>query len=165
MAAAAISRRHMTRPSFKRDGDGDMDLGLPCDFGSESDVFRATVLWEKIVLHLERSVKRGLRSQGLRIFGNCFPGYKAVDCLVVYLNTIIPKTVQRSQVLILCDKLLMTGVMEGVRSKDNSEFRENNLYRFTGKHFWESETPSSQDEAGLVSRNYGTLLCLRWPNQ
>ena len=120
----------------------------------QTETFKATLLWEKIVIHLERSVKRGKRSQGLRTFQNCFPGSKAVDCLTVYLNTILPKTVKRSQVQVLCQKLLLTSVIEDVRSKEKTVFREGRLYRFTGNHFWEEgHVSSSQDEVVSTSRD------------
>ncbi len=149
----------------RQDIDGEMEqLAFTCEFGSEADVFRATVLWDKIVVHLERSVKRGRRSQGLRIFVNCFLGSKAVECLVVYLNTILPKTVQRAQVLILCEKLLITGVIQDVRSKEKTAFRENKLYRFTGNHFWEAEVISSQDESLVRFTAIYFLLGLNYQN-
>ena len=110
----------------------------PCDSHLTSDPFRATMLWEKIVIHLERTVKSGRHTLGLRTFDNCFHGSKAVDSLVVYLNTILPKTIKRNQAIVLCEKLLETGVIQQVKEKQ--EFREKGLYRFTHSHFW--ETPS-----------------------
>ena len=100
--------------------------------------FQATLLWEKIVMHLERSVKSRRRTRRLRTFEDCFPGSKAVECLTDYLNTILPKTIQRSQVRTLCQKLLLTGVIEDVKNKEKSVFQEGRLYRFTGYHFWET---------------------------
>ena len=105
---------------------------------TKTDAFGATLLWEKIVMHLERSVKSRRRSQRLRTFEDCFPGSKAVECLTDYLNTILPKTIQRSQVRTLCQKLLLTGVIEDVKNKEKSVFQEGRLYRFTGYHFWET---------------------------
>ena len=101
--------------------------------------FQATLLWEKIVMHLERSVKSRRRTRRLRTFEDCFPGSKAVECLTDYLNTILPKTIQRSQVRTLCQKLLLTGVIEDVKNKEKSVFQERRLYRFTGYHFWKPE--------------------------
>ena len=105
---------------------------------AKTDAFGATLLWEKIVMHLERSVKSRRRSQRLRTFEDCFPGSKAVECLTDYLNTILPKTIKRSQVRTLCQKLLLTGVIEDVKNKEKSVFQEGRLYRFTGFHFWET---------------------------
>ena len=105
---------------------------------AKTDAFGATLLWEKIVMHLERSVKSRRRSQRLRTFEDCFPGSKAVECLTDYLNTILPKTIKRSQVQTLCQKLLLTGVIEDVKNKEKSVFQEGRLYRFTGFHFWET---------------------------
>ena len=103
--------------------------------------FQATLLWEKIVMHLERSVKSRRRTRRFRTFEDCFPGSKAVECLTDYLNTILPKTIQRSQVRTLCQKLLLTGVIEDVKNKEKSVFQEGRLYRFTGYHFWDTEEP------------------------
>ena len=103
--------------------------------------FQATLLWEKIVMHLERSVKSRRRIRRLRTFEDCFPGSKAVECLTDYLNTILPKTIKQSQVRTLCQKLLLTGVIEDVKSKEKSVFQDGRLYRFTGFHFWEPEAP------------------------
>ena len=111
---------------------------------AKNDAFRATLLWEKIVMHLERSVKCGRRIQGWRTFDNCFPGYKAVECLVAYLNTILPKHIKRSQVQTLCQKLLLTDVIEDVKNREKCMFQESRLYRFTHKHFW--GVPAWQDE-------------------
>ena len=110
-----------------------------CEVDAHTDVFRATLLWEKIVIHLERTVKRGRRTQGLRTFEDCFMGSKAVDCLTAYLNTILPKTTKRSQVRVLCQRLQLTGVIEDVRSNEKTVFREGRLYRFTGNHFWHAD--------------------------
>ena len=123
--------------------------GLRFSHASSEDAFGATLLWEKIVTHLERNVKCGRHARGLRTFGTCFLGSKAVECLSAYLNTILPKTTNREQVSILCQKLLVTGVMEEVRSKDETVFRENKLYRFTGYHFWHSTESSSAIEVCL----------------
>lgn len=108
--------------------------------------FGATLLWEKIVTHLERSVKSGRHSQGLRTFAGCFLGAKAVECLSAYLNSTLPRTTKREQVCVLCKKLLLTGVLEDVRNKDKTEFREDRLYRFTRYHFWESTGSISSKE-------------------
>lgn len=120
-------------------------------FGHDAgeDTFRATLLWEKIVTHLERSVKSGRHSQGLRTFVACFLGSKAVESLSAYLNTILPRTTKREQVCVLCQKLLLTGVLEDVKNKDKTEFREDRLYRFTRYHFWES-AKSSASSSGEV---------------
>lgn len=132
----------------------------PCDSHLSSDPFKATMIWEKIVIHLERTVKSGRHTLGLRTFDNCFHGSKAVDSLVVYLNTILPKTIKRNQAIVLCEKLLETGVIEQVKEKQ--EFREKGLYRFTHSHFWETPSGTSgscdsdehTDPTVQVSDNY-----------
>lgn len=110
-----------------------------------TDAFQATLLWERIVSHLERDVKPGRHSYGLRSYENCFTGHKAVDSLMSYLNSVIPRTVKKSQARLLGQKLLLTGVIVDVRNKDKTVFRENRLYRFTGHHFWDPprESPGS----------------------
>lgn len=113
--------------------------GLPSE--EEGGAFKATLLWENIVTHLETSVKCGRHTQALRSFSNCFQGSKAVDCLLVHLNKTLPKTVERPQVQTLCQKLVLTGVIEDVKDKDKDIFRENRLYRLTKNHFWASPTP------------------------
>lgn len=102
----------------------------------EDGVFKATMLWQKIVTHLEESIKCGRHTQSLRTYTNCFQGSKAVDCLLVHLNKILPKTVQRQQVQTLCQKLALMGVIEDVKEKEKSVFREGRLYRLTRNHFW-----------------------------
>jgi len=111
-----------------------------------TDAFQATLLWERIVSHLERDVKPGRHSYGLRSYENCFTGHKAVDSLMSYLNSVIPRTVKKSQARLLGQKLLLTGVIVDVRNKDKTVFRENRLYRFTGHHFWDPprESPGSR---------------------
>ena len=115
------------------------------ELDAQADAFRATLLWEKIVIHLERTVKCGRRTQGLRTFDDCFLGSKAVDCLTAYLNTILPKTIKRSQVRVLCQRLQLTGVIEDVKSSEKTVFREGRLYRFTGNHFWQADVDGQVD--------------------
>ena len=119
----------------------------------QTDAFRATLLWEKIVIHLERTVKCGRRTQGLRTFDDCFMGSKAVDCLTSYLNTILPKTIKRSQVRVLCQRLQLTGVIEDVRSSEKTVFREGRLYRFTRNHFWHANDLDGQVCRMSIARN------------
>ena len=99
--------------------------------------FQATLLWERIVSHLERTVKTGRHSYALRHYDNCFPGHKAVDCLMVYMNSVLPKSVKKCQARLLGQKLLLTKVIEDARKKEKTVFRESRLYRFTGIHFWD----------------------------
>ncbi len=110
--------------------------------------FKATFLWERIISHLERSVKIGRHIIALRWYDNCFHGSKAVGCLVAYLTSILPKPVKRAQAVVLCGKLQETGVIQCVKKKE--EFREKGLYRFTHAHFWKSPLSSSDPEE-LVS--------------
>lgn len=127
-----------------------------------STPFKATLLWEKIVLHLEMSIKCGRHSHGLKIYDNCFRGGRAVACLSIYLNKVLPKTVSREQVLTLCNKLVMTGVLEDVRDEDSNIFKESRLYRFSNYHFWEtpptenitSSTPNILSEVSHTTDNY-----------
>lgn len=102
-----------------------------------TDGFQATLLWERIVSHLERTVKPGRHSYALRSYDNCFPGHKAVDCLMTYMNSVLPKSVKKSQARLLGQKLLLTKVIEDARKKEKTVFRESRLYRFTGMHFWD----------------------------
>lgn len=107
-----------------------------CSFLDEESIFKATLLWEKIVTHLEKNIKCGRHTQSLRSYTNCFQGSKAVDCLLSYLNTVLPKTVKRHQVQTLCQKLVHTGVMEDVKDREKGFFREGRLFRLTKNHFW-----------------------------
>ena len=142
-AATSKTRPQNTMPLLGRDACGTVD--------TSTGAFQATLLWEKIVMHLERSVKSRRRIRKLRTFEDCFPGSKAVECLTDYLNTILPKTIKRSQVQTLCQKLLLTGVIEDVMNKEKSVFHEGRLYRFTGFHFWKAESPDgSSRENGKV---------------
>ena len=102
-----------------------------------TDGFQATLLWERIVSHLEKNVKCGRHSYALRSYDNCFPGHKAVDCLMTYMNSVLPKSVKKSQARLLGQKLLLTRVIEDARKKEKTVFRESRLYRFTGIHFWD----------------------------
>lgn len=101
--------------------------------------FQATLLWERIVSHLERTVKPSRHSYALSMksYDNCFPGHKVVDCLLVYMNSVLPKSVKKSQARLLGQKLLLTKVIEDARKKEKTVFRESRLYRFTGVHFWD----------------------------
>ncbi len=103
----------------------------------ENDPFRATLLWGKIVSHLEKSIKCGRHTQSLRSYANCFQGSKAVDCLLAHLQKVLPKMVKRQQVQTLCQKLVLTGVIEDVKDREKGVFREGRLYRLTRNHFWE----------------------------
>ena len=105
--------------------------------------FMATALWENAVFHLENSIKQGRHTRGLRIYENCFRGAQAVTCLSTYLNAVLPKTVSRGQVLILCQKLVTTGVMEDVKDKERTMFKEGRLYRFSKEHFWQQPTDAA----------------------
>lgn len=111
-----------------------ISLGQPAEEG----IFKATQLWENIVNHLEGAIKCGRHTLGLRSFNNCFQGSKAVDCLLVYLNATLPKTIKRPQVQILCQKLVLNGVIEDVKDKDKAIFRESRLYKLTKNHIWTS---------------------------
>ena len=104
----------------------------------DDNPFKATLLWGEIVSHLEKSIKCRRHTQSLRSYANCFPGSKAVDCLLSHLQKVLPKTVKRQQVQTLCQKLILTGVIEDVKEKDKGVFREGRLYRLTKNHFWES---------------------------
>lgn len=117
----------------------------------QSAAFKATLLWDKIVVHLERSLKCGKHAQGLRIYDNCFQGSKAVSNLTSYLNSILPKTVKKDQVIILCQKLLDSGVLEDVKEQEKSMFRENRLYRFTNDHFWQTASASESESDSEVN--------------
>lgn len=113
-----------------------------------TDGFQATLLWERIVSHLEKNVKVGRHTYGLRSYDNCFPGHKVVDCLMGYMNLVLPKSVKKSQARLLGQKLLLTRVIEDARKKEKTVFRESRLYRFTGIHFWDPP-----------SEVYGTRSC------
>ena len=131
---------------------------LPVPGGAVSKCpFRATALWENTVFHLENRIKPGRHTSGLRVYENCFRGAEAVACLSTYLNAVLPKTVSQGQVLILCHKLVVTGVMEDLKDKERTMFKEGRLYRFSKEHFW-------QQPAGAESRpspTHHTLLgCL-----
>lgn len=110
-----------------------------CNIVDQEGMFKATALWEKIIAHLEKSIKCGRHTQSLRTYTNCFQGSKAVDCLLSHLNVILPakKTVKRHQVQVLCQKLALMGVIEDVKEKEiKCVFREGRLYRLTRNHFW-----------------------------
>ena len=112
--------------------------------------FRATALWENSVFHLENSVKPGRHTRGLGIYENCFRGAQAVACLSTYLNAVLPKTVSRGQVLTLCQKLVATGVMEDVKDKERTMFKEGRLYRFSKEHFWQQPAGGSAAELDSI---------------
>ena len=117
--------------------------------GGGGNQFEATLLWESIVNHLESSMKCRRHTQSLRSFANCFHGSAAVDCLLPYLCNLLSKPVKRDQVQVLCHKLLITGVMEDVRTKDKEAFRESRLYRLTRNHFWSMSSMNSSNQDPL----------------
>ncbi len=119
--------------------------------------FRATALWENTVFHLENSVKPGRHSSGLRIYENCFRGAQAVDCLSTYLNAVLPKTVSQGQVLILCHKLVLTGVMEDVKDKERTMFKAGRLYRFSKEHFWQQPAYAAESSSSPTPTLLGCL--------
>ena len=119
------------RESCESGGGGSTQVEL------RTDGFQATLLWERIVSHLERTVKSGRHTYALRSYDNCFPGHKVVDCLMGYMNSVLPKSVKKSQARLLGQKLLLTRVIEDARKKEKTVFRESRLYRFTGIHFWD----------------------------
>lgn len=94
--------------------------------------------------HLENSIKPGRHTRGLRIYENCFRGAQAVACLSTYLNAVLPKTVSRGQVLILCQKLVAIGVMEDVKDKKRTMFKEGRLYCFSKEHFWQQPAGAAE---------------------
>lgn len=126
--------------------------------GQPAGPFKATLLWEKIVLHLEGSIKCGRHAHKLKIYDKCFRGAQAVACLSTYLNAILPRTVSREQVLTLCQKLVMTGVMEDVKDEEASTFKEGHLYRFSKYHFWEASVPGHGDSPTVYTSNKLLLI-------
>lgn len=117
-----------------------------CNFIDDGGLFKATMLWQNIVNHLELTIKCGRHTQALRSFPNSFHGSKVVECLLVHLNSFMTKTVKKPQVQTLCQKLVLMGVIEDVRDKDKGVFREGRLYRLTRNHFW-----SYSNEAGGIT--------------
>ena len=146
-SATLPTRRGSTLPS---------PAGMPQE-DPQSTAFKATLLWDKIVVHLERSIKCGKHTHGLRIYDNCFQGSKAVHNLTTYLNSILPKTIKKDQVLVLCQKLLDSDVLQDVREQEKSMFRECRLYRFTKNHFWQTSSGSESDSDSEVSHAKCTL--------
>ena len=128
-------------------------VGYSCVEDQEDGPFKATVLWGKIVSHLENSIKCGRHTQSLRSYANCFQGSKAVDCLLSHLQQALSKSVKRQQVQTLCQKLVLTGVIEDVKDRDKGVFREGRLYRLTRKHFWEYPEEVRSEET-LFARIY-----------
>ena len=108
----------------------------------EGDPFKATLLWERIVQHMEAHIKCGRHTHKLKIYDRCFRGTQAVACLSTYLNATLSRTISREQVLTLCQKLVRTGVMEDVRDCDAVTFKEGHLYRLSKEHFWETPSPT-----------------------
>ena len=146
-------------PQQQQNAEGSTQVEL------RTDGFQATLLWERIVSHLERSVKPGRHTFALRSYDNCFPGHKVVDCLMGYMNSVLPKSVKKSQARLLGQKLLLTRVIEDARKKEKTVFRESRLYRFTGIHFWDppSEvhgTRSCSTAATEVSSAFPHICCL-----
>jgi hypothetical protein len=119
--------------------------------------FRATALWDNTVFHLENSIKPGRHTSGLRIYENCFRGAQAVACLSTYLNAVLPKTVSQGQVLILCHKLVLTGVMEDVKDKERTMFKEGRLYRFSKEHFWQQPACAAESSSSPTPTLLGCL--------
>ena len=102
-------------------------------------VFPATLMWDNIVSHLEKTLKCSRHRHHFRSYYNCFSGSKAVKCLVIYLRIVMQRSITKKQAQALCEQLLITDVIENVscKNKDVRTFKESRLYRFTGYHFWE----------------------------
>ena len=145
-SATLPTRRGSTLPS---------PAGMPQE-DPQSTAFKATLLWDKIVVHLEEVLSVG---NTLMVLESTTIVFKAQKLCIIsqHLNSILPKTIKKDQVLVLCQKLLDSDVLQDVREQEKSMFRECRLYRFTKNHFWQTSSGSESDSDSEVSHAKCTL--------
>ena len=107
--------------------------------------FPATIMYAKIVSHLEKSLEPGRHFHRLQRFSNCFFGHSMVDCLLTYCLTTLHSSIKREKAVEMCRRMLGHGVIENVshrrqQDREGVVFKGSRLYRFTGNHFWEETT-------------------------
>lgn len=126
-----------------------------------SKPFQSSVLWSRIIAHLQAEVKVKRRRHYLKSHSNCFLGCDAVDVIQAYINQtkiLGDVDVPRAKVVRVCQALLDCRVFEAVACKPFgkesklSTFQDSDgsLYRFlsTQKHPESSpeDTPTEQNQ-------------------
>ena len=124
-------------------------LAVTPDETSRRTPFPATIMYGKIVLHLENTLEPGRHFHRMQRFGDCFCGTSMVDCLLGYCHTVLKSSIKREKAVEMCRRMLSHGVIENVshrrqQDKEGMVFKGSRLYRFTGSHFWEEYSITSE---------------------
>ena len=106
-------------------------------------------MYAKIVSHLENNLEPGRHFHRLQRFNDCFCGHSMVECLLAYCLTTLNSCIKREKATEMCRRLLGHGVIENVSHRKQQEtegmvFKDSRLYRFTGNHFWEESSITSE---------------------
>lgn len=112
-----------------------------------SVAFRATMLWNEVVLDFEMNMKRKKHRRNLCWFDNTFTGREACKFLLKRLqqNELFGPDINSRKVKLLLAKLLSAGVFQNV-IRSTPYFRSKGLYRFPQKLPLTALTLSSQNE-------------------
>lgn len=121
-----------------------------------SPTFPATIMYAKIISHLEDNLVSGRHFYHLQRFNNCFCGHSMVNCLLAYCIKSLNSCITKEKAIEMCRRMLSRGVIENVSHKKQQEtegmvFKGSRLYRFTGNHFWDMNTVTE-----LVSALYSS---------
>ena len=105
--------------------------------------FPATMMFSKMVSHLEGNLESSRHFYHLQRFSNCFWGHRMVNCLLAYCVAFLNSCITKDQAIEMCKRLLAQGVIENVshlkqQDMEGMVFKCSRLYRFTGNHFWEN---------------------------
>ena len=156
------SRRHSiivanSRPRLPLVAPADRRLTRRCSIGlvspnkCEGFAFPATVMYAKIVSHLETNLESTRHFYRLQKFNNCFCGQRLVNCLMAYCISSLNSCITKEKASEMCRRLLSHGVIENVSHKkqqgtEGTVFKCGRLYRFTGNHFWEENGTTASSE-------------------
>ena len=125
-------------------------IGLASPDKFSSAAFPATLMYAKIVSHLENNLQSTRHFYHLQKFNNCFCGQSMVNCLMSYCVASLQTCITKEKATEMCKRLLTHGVIENVSHKKQQEtegivFKCSRLYRFTGNHFWEEIIPTESE--------------------
>ena len=117
-------------------------IGLVSPDKCRGPTFPATIMYAKIVSHLEENLESGRHYHHLQPHRNCFCGQSMVNCLLAHCITSLSTCVTKEKAVDMCRRMLSHGVIANVSHKKQQDtegmvFKCSRLYRFTGNHFWE----------------------------
>lgn len=110
---------------------------------------QAVDVWDGIIYHLKKHIVSGRRQPPLRFkyYRNCFFGSEVMTCLKTCIGHSIK---DEKSFLILCNKLVQSGVIEGIEeSRGKLLFKSTELYRFTNNL---PEVPKLNFEVKVINK-------------